>query len=66
MVSVAGEESAKLKKLVADIGFDMLMLQDLLTKKILRSVEKREVVQYLQERFEPIERRRCTVLRINR
>jgi len=66
VVSVAGEESAKLKKLVADIGFDMLMLQDLLTKKILRSVEKREVVQYLQERFEPIERRRCTVLRISR
>ena len=66
MVSVAGEESAKLKKLVADIGFDMLMLQDILTKKTLRSVEKRVVEQYLQERFETIKRRRCTVLRINR
>ena len=47
MVSIAGEESAKLKKLVTDIGFDMLMLQDLLTKNTLRSVEKCEVVQYL-------------------
>ena len=47
VVSVAGEKSVKLKKLVADLGLDMLMLQDILTKKTLRSVEKREVVQYL-------------------
>ena len=51
------EENAKLKKLVADLSLDKLMLQDVRTVKILRPAEKRQAVRYLQERFQASERR---------
>ncbi len=38
------EENAKLKKLVADLSLDKLMLQDVLTKKFIGSAEKREAI----------------------
>jgi putative transposase len=44
------EENVKLKRLVADLSLDKVMLQDV-SKKILKPVKKREMVNYLMGRY---------------
>ena len=41
------DEYKKLKRLVADLSLDKGMLQDVLSKKVLKPVRQREVVRYL-------------------
>lgn len=54
------EENVKLKKLVADLSLDKVMLQDVTDKKLLRSAEKWEAARYLQEHFHASERKSST------
>lgn len=60
------EENAKLKKLVADLSLDKVMLQDVLSKKMVGPAEQREAVMYLQAVYDASERRSCRVLRLHR
>ncbi|MEI6100425.1 MAG: IS3 family transposase [Eubacteriales bacterium] len=60
------EENAKLKKLVAELSLDKLMLQDVLNKKVLRPVHRKEMATYLQQGYQISERRSCKVLKIHR
>jgi putative transposase len=45
------DENVKLKRLVADLSLDKVMLQDVLQKKVLKPVKKREMVNYLMGRY---------------
>ena len=53
------EENKKLKHLVADLSLEKHMLPEVLANKALRPACKRELVRFLQERFEVSERRAC-------
>ena len=51
-------ENAKLKRLVAELSLDKVMLQDVLSKKNLRPAQKRIMVDYLCTAY-PISERRA-------
>ena len=51
------EESTRLKRVVADLTLDKVMLQDLVQKRVLKPVKQREVVHYLMGRYTVSERR---------
>ena len=59
------EENSKLKKLVADLSLDKIMLQDVLSKMV-RPADRKEAVVYLEKAYAQSERRCCRVLRLNR
>jgi putative transposase len=44
------DENIKLKRLVADLSLDKVMLQDVL-RKVLKPVKQREVMNYLTDRY---------------
>lgn len=60
------EENAKLKKLVADLSLDKAILQDVLSKKLVRPVDRKEAATYLLKHYSISERRTCAVLKIYR
>jgi putative transposase len=51
---------------VADLNLDKQILQDVLSKKVLRPTRKRILVRYLQEGYWTSERRVCSVAQIQR
>ena len=55
------DENGKLKRLVADLTFDKSMLQDAL-RKVVRPVQRREVVRRYQTAFALSERRACRAM----
>src|SRR5512142_371322 len=59
------DENTKLKRLVADLSLDKVMLQDVL-KKVLKPVKKREVVRYLMSRYRIGTRRACRCVPLRR
>ncbi len=60
------EENQKLKQLVADLSPDKAMPQDVLGKKALKPVVKRELVMRLQDSYRVSERRAVKVLAAHR
>ena len=60
------EENHRLKRLVADLSLDKSMLQDVLSKKALKPSRKRELADYLQQRFGASQRQTSTVLKLSR
>ena len=56
------EENRQLKKLVADLSLDKQMLQDVLSKKVLKPATKRETIHWLQAHYDISERRGCKVI----
>src|SRR6478736_4189441 len=60
------EENAKLKRLLADAMPDNVALKDLLSKKNLTPVAKREAVAHLSSRHEMCERRACQTIQADR
>lgn len=59
------EENVKLKRLVADLSLDK-MLQDVVQKKVVKPVKKREVVRYLMCRYGVGTRRACRCVPLRR
>ncbi|WP_441351275.1 MULTISPECIES: IS3 family transposase [unclassified Tardiphaga] len=60
------EENGKLKRIVADLSLDKAMLQDVLSKKLLRPDRKRELVDRVCGDWKVSIRRACSTLRIDR
>ena len=60
------DETAKLKRLVAELSLDKVMLQDVLAKKMVRPSQKRVVVSYLGAAYPISERRACQTIRCAR
>jgi len=60
------DENAKLKRIVADLSLDKAMLQDVLSKKALRPVCKRQLVDGVRSDWKVSVRRACSALRIDR
>jgi putative transposase len=60
------EENLKLKRLVADLSLEKSMLQDMLAKKSLRPARRRDVIQWLKDRYRVSERRGCQAMRFDR
>ncbi len=60
------EENGRLKLLVADLSLDKHMLQDMLSKKVLKPVDKREIVSYICSTYAVRERRSCKLIWIGR
>ncbi|MCG8607499.1 IS3 family transposase, partial [bacterium] len=60
------EENTRLKRVVADLTLDKVMLQDGARKKVLRPSRKRPMVTYLRQRYGVSERRSCRTLQLNR
>jgi putative transposase len=58
------EENARLKRLVAELTLDKVMLQDVLGKKTVTPSRRRPVVSYLHDTYRVSERRACRVARI--
>ncbi|WP_455821049.1 IS3 family transposase [Pseudomonas cerasi] len=56
------EENHRLKRLVADLSLDKEMLQDVIRKKFLRPVQKREAVEYLLAAYRIGVRRGCRLM----
>lgn len=52
------EENAKLKRLVADLLLDKIMLQDVL-KKVVRPSGRRDMIRYMETHYAVSERRAC-------
>lgn len=59
------EENIKLKRLVADLSLDKVMLQDVLQKSS-EAVKKREIVNYLMGRYGVGNRQACRCVRLHR
>ncbi|MCX6567390.1 MAG: IS3 family transposase [Candidatus Aminicenantes bacterium] len=60
------EENKQLKRMVADLSLDKQMLQDVLSKKILKPARKRRQVTQLRDAYWVSERRACRVVMICR
>jgi putative transposase len=60
------EENRKLKQMVADLSLDKHMLQEVLSKKVLRPAGRRALVRYPEDSFRVSERRACAVVCIRR
>ena len=60
------DENTKLKRLVADLSLDKVMLQDVDPKKVLKPVKQREVMRYLMGRYDVSARRACRVVAATR
>ncbi|WBX91909.1 IS3 family transposase [Pseudoxanthomonas mexicana] len=60
------EENRKLKQLVADLSLDKVMLQDVLSKKLLRLAQRKTLVGHLIDRYRIGVRRACDVVRQSR
>ena len=60
------DENTKLKRLVADLSLDKVMLQDVVEKKVVKPVRKREVVRCLMGRYGVSARQACRCVRIKR
>lgn len=56
------EENGKLKQLVADLSLDRAMLQEVLRKKSLKPVRRRDLVRHLELAWEVSERRACRAM----
>jgi putative transposase len=52
-------QSAKLKKLVADLSLEMVMLQDLASRKVVGASQRRSAARHLQQHYSVSERRGC-------
>lgn len=60
------EENQRLKRLVADLSLDKEMLQEVIKKKVLRPVQKREAVTWSLEAYRIGLRRGCRLMMQNR
>ena len=60
------DENTRLKRLVADLTLDKVMLQDVLSKKALKPAKQRALVGDIRERYGASQRRVCTTFRFNR
>ncbi|PWB43133.1 MAG: IS3 family transposase [Rhodocyclales bacterium] len=60
------EENGKLKRLVADLNLDKAMLQDVLSRKLLKPSRKRELVSDLMKRYGASLRQACAVVQMSR
>jgi putative transposase len=60
------EQNGKLKRLVADLSFDKIMLQDLLSKKAVKPTRNREIADELSERYRLGIRQACAALPLPR
>jgi putative transposase len=58
------DENTTLKRLVADLSLDKVMLQDIVQKAVLKPVKQREVMHYLIGRYGVSERRACLTTRL--
>ncbi|HBW2290169.1 TPA: IS3 family transposase [Klebsiella pneumoniae] len=56
------EENQRLKRLVADLSLDKVMLQEVIKKKVLRPAQKRQAVHFLREAYRISVRRGCGLL----
>ncbi|HED1244715.1 TPA: IS3 family transposase [Enterobacter bugandensis] len=56
------DENQRLRRLVADLSLDKEMLQDVIRKKFLRPVQKREAVAYLLDAYRIGLRRGCRLM----
>jgi putative transposase len=59
-------ENRRLKRLVADLTLDKMMLQEVIRKNIAKPTRKRPMVEYLRLGFGVSERRACRVIAIDR
>jgi len=59
------EENAKLKRVVADLTLDKVMLQDILKKRLKAGV-RRELAKDLQARYRAGKRSACSLVDISR
>ena len=55
------EENARLKRLIADLSLDKVMLQEVASKKMVSASQRRSAVRHLQRRYSVSERRGCEV-----
>ena len=60
------EENSKLKRLVANLSLDKVMLQDALSKKALKASRKRKLATDLLTRFGVSMRKACAVMKLSR
>lgn len=60
------EENIQLKKLVADLSLDKEDVTGCLPKKVLKSVKKREIVNYLMGRYGVGNRKPCRCVKLQR
>jgi putative transposase len=60
------EENRKLKRIVADQSLDLMMLRDLVTKKMVGSAAQRAAVDHLMKAHQASERRACRLVGIAR
>jgi putative transposase len=60
------EENTRLKRVVADLTLDKANVAGCTRKKILKPSRRRQVVEYLHDRYRVSERRACRVARMHR
>lgn len=60
------EENKQVKKLVADLSLDKQMLQDVLTKKVLKPGQLTKFAEHLEQAYQVSVCRRCSVLCMSR
>ncbi|MCO7227616.1 IS3 family transposase [Pleionea sp. CnH1-48] len=60
------EENERLKRVVADLTLDKVMLQDLNSRKLVSAPQRRLAVRSLQDRYNVSERRACRLLSLSR
>jgi Transposase len=58
------DENVRLKKMVADISLDKQMLQDVI-EKALKSIQKKQLADYLSHQYRVSTRRICRILMIH-
>lgn len=56
----------KLKRLVADLSLDKVMLQDVIPTNVLKPVQQHDVMRYLMGRYDVSQRRACRVVQATR
>ena len=59
------EENARLKRLVGEQALDIIVLKDVISKKLLKPAANREAVHHIQTDHGYSERRACRVIQFN-
>jgi transposase-like protein len=60
------DENARLRRIVADLTLDKQILQEVVRKKALKAVKRRELAAWMQERFKVSVRRSCELALLQR